>query len=57
MSPIMMNVWDTWMLELVNILLYHHLPENKLNLRTAKQPIIYCFETIQHPMMILYSNA
>ena len=28
-------VWDTWMLELVNILVYHHLPKNKLSLRTA----------------------
>ena len=29
MSPIMVKVRDTWMLELVNILIYHHLPENK----------------------------
>ena len=28
-------VWDTSMLELVNILVYHHLPENKLSLSTA----------------------
>ena len=35
MSPIVVNVWDTWMLGLVNILVYHHLPENKLSLRTA----------------------
>ena len=44
---------DTWMLELVNILVYHHLPENKLSLRTAPQPIIYYFATIQHRMTIL----
>ena len=43
------NVWDTWMLELV----YHHLPENKLSLRTAPQRIIYYFATTQHPMTIL----
>ena len=35
MSPIMVNVWDTWMFELVNILVYQHLPENKLSLRIA----------------------
>ena len=35
MSPIMVNAWDTWMLELINIFVYHHLPKNKLSLRTA----------------------
>ena len=35
MSPIMVNVWDTLMLELVNIWVYHHLPENKLNLKNS----------------------
>ena len=31
------------MLKLVKILVYHHLPENKLSLRIAPQPIIYYF--------------
>ena len=31
-------------LELVNILVDHHLRENKLSLRTAPSPIIYYFE-------------
>ena len=53
MSPIMVNVWDTWMLALVNILIYHHLPKNGWSLRTAPQPIIYYFATIQHHMRIL----
>ena len=39
--------------ELVNILVYHHLPENQLSLRTASQPIIYHFATIQYLMTIL----
>ena len=30
MSPFMVNVWDTRMLELVNILVYHHLPEKQV---------------------------
>ena len=30
MSPIMVNVSDIWMLELVNILLYHHLPKKQV---------------------------
>ena len=34
MIPIRGNVLDTWMLELVNILVYYHLPKNKLGLRT-----------------------
>ena len=29
------NPRDTWMLELANILVYRHLPKNKLNLKTA----------------------
>ena len=53
MTPIMVNVWDTWMLELLNILVYHHLSENKLSLRLAWQPIIYYFANIQQPMKIL----
>ena len=32
MSTIIVNVWYTWMLELVNILVYNHLPENNLSL-------------------------
>ena len=51
--PVMVNVWDTRVLELVNILVYHHLLKNKLSLRTAPQPIIYYFATIHHPMTIL----
>ena len=30
-----------------------NLPKSKLNLRTATQPIIYYFATIQHPVTIL----
>ena len=41
------------MLELVNMLVYHHLPENKISLRTAPSLIIYYFATIQHLMKIL----
>ena len=36
-----------------DILVYHHLPKNKLSLSAAPQPIIYYFGTIQHPMTIL----
>ena len=36
------------MLEFITILVYHHLPETKSSLRTASQPIIYFFATIQH---------
>ena len=34
-SPIKKNVLDTWIQKLVNLLVYHHLPKNKLSLRTA----------------------
>ena len=60
MSPVMVNVWDTWRLELVNmlvyhqnILVYHNLPKNKVSLRTVPQAITYYFAAIQHPMTIL----
>ena len=49
-SLIMINVWDTWMLELVNILVYRHLPKSKLSLRTPPWTIMSHFATIQHPM-------
>ena len=45
-SPIrytVINTWDTWMLKLVKILIYLHLPGNKLSLRIAPQPTIYYF--------------
>ena len=43
------------MLELVDILAYHHLPENKLSPSTAPQPIIYYFVIIQHHMNFIYA--
>ena len=57
MSPIMVNVWDTWILELVRILVYHHLAENKLRQEQLRSR---SFTTLQ-PFSILwrfsYSNA
>ena len=52
MSPIMIGE-PLEMLQFVKILVYQHLPEMKLSLRTALYPIIYYFATIQHPMTIL----
>ena len=41
------------MQELVNILVYHHLPKSILNLRTTTDPINNYFETTEHPLTIL----
>ena len=50
---IMVNLSDTWIYELMKILVYHHLSKSKLSLRTALYAIIYYFATIWCPTMIL----
>ena len=49
MSPIMVDVSEIYILELGNILVYHHLPKKRLSLRTPPLLIIYYFATVQHP--------
>ena len=49
MIPVMFNVWETWMQELVNILGYHSLPNS---LEKSPLVFIYYFETSQYLMTI-----
>ena len=42
MSPIMVNVWDTWMWELVNRKVYHHLLKNKVNNNPIADHLLFC---------------
>ena len=53
MSPIMVNVWDTWLFKLLNILVYHHLPKNKL---TEEYHLLFCIHSASYDVFSILTS-